>query len=144
MSFLRTNHPFLSAAIKHPSASFLLFNNLNPLTKTKKELASASFADVQPLVGEDPYEKVEEDLIKEFNSDIFIPQLVFLGLDENKEGITWKDLYKGQPVFALDVTPKGSVKEKAEKLIESMSAKGYAFAQDRFNLSLAAPEGMTC
>ena len=85
VSFLRTDHAFLTAALKHSSTSFLLFNNLAPLAKDPTKLHYASFQDVQPLIGEDPYTKSEADLIAEYNSTITIPQLLFLGLDERQK-----------------------------------------------------------
>ncbi|KAA6413234.1 MAG: NADH pyrophosphatase [Lasallia pustulata] len=40
VSFLRTDQPFLSAALQHPSTTFLLFNDLSPLTLSPTRLAS--------------------------------------------------------------------------------------------------------
>lgn len=67
---------------------------------------------------------------------------MFLGLDERKEGFVYKEHYKGQPWFAVDVTPKESVKEKAEKLISSLQAKGLDFSKGRMHMSLPAEEGI--
>lgn len=146
VSFLRPDTPFLSAAFKHPSTRFLLFNNLWPLLKTAQSLTYVSLSDIKSITGEDPYSKPEADLINEFDSTKYTPQLVFLGLDERKEalekGLTWKEYYKGQPYFALDVTPKGSIKDAAEALIKAKTEgddKSY-FAQGRMHLSLPAQE----
>lgn len=54
----------------------------------------------------------------------------------------YKEYYKGQPWFAVDVTPQKSVKEEAEKLIEGLKKKGLDFSKGRMNLSLPAQEGM--
>jgi len=140
VSFLRTDHAFLSAALKHPTTSFFLFDKLNPLTKGPTELASVNFKEVQPLIGEDPYGKDEATIIKEFNSSSYIPQLIFLGLDEKKQGIVYKDVYKGAPYFALDVTPKKHIAEEAEKLISRVKEQGYTFTEARMHLSLVAPQ----
>ncbi|KAF2276529.1 uncharacterized protein EI97DRAFT_398384 [Westerdykella ornata] len=142
VSFLRPDHAFLSAALKHPSATFLLFRNLEPLIKNPdgSALAYATYSEVQPIIGEDPFATSEEDLIKEFNSQKYIPQIIFLGLDERKEGIVYKEHYKGQPYFALDVTPKASVTEAAEKLIKDLEGRGLSFSKGRMNLSLQAQE----
>lgn len=80
-------------------------------------------------------------MIKEYNSSVYIPQIVFLGLDEKKEGFVYREHYKGQPWFALDITPKGGVSEAAEKLIEGLKAKGLEFSKGRMHLSLPAQEG---
>ena len=140
VSFLRTDHAFLSAALIHPSTSFLLFNNLAPLGKDHTKLQYASYTDVQPLIGQNPYAKSEEDFISEYNSTITIPQLLFLGLDESKTSDFEYTIYKGSPYFALDVTPKGSVKEACEKLIETMHSREHKFVEGRMHTSLPAPE----
>lgn len=140
MSFLRTNHSFLSAALKHPSTAFLLLNNLGPLAKDPTRLEYASYKDVQPLIGDDPYLKTEEELVSEYNSSVTTPQLLFLGLDEkNTRGLEWA-IYKGSPFFALDVTPKGSYETKASSLIRDFESRGLIFIEGRLHMSLPAPE----
>ncbi len=140
MSFLRTEHEFLSSALKHPSTSFLLFNNLSPLAKSPSQLEYASYKDVRPLIGEDPYSIPEEKLISDYNSTITIPQLLFLGLDESKKSEFEYKIYKGSAYFALDVTPKGTISTEAEKLVESMKSRGLQFAEGRMHMSLPAPQ----
>ena len=124
VSFLRTDHSFLSAALKHSTTSFLVFNNLNPLAKDPSNLEYLSYADVRPLIGEDPYSKSEEQLVSEYNSTVTVPQLLFLGLDErNKQGLTF-NIYTGSPFFAVDVTPKGTIQSQAESLLQSLQSRG--------------------
>lgn len=126
--------------MKHPSTSFLLFNNLSPLAKNPEQLEYATYRDVQPLIGENPYSKDEEKFISEYNSTITIPQLLFLGLDENKNsGFEYKT-YQGSPYFALDVTPKGNISTEAEKLVASMKSRGLQFVEGRMHMSLPAPQ----
>ena len=138
VSFLRSDHAFLSAAFKHPSTSFLLFNNLSPLAKDPTKLEYASFKDIQPLVGDDPYSKSEEQLVSEYNSSVTVPQLIFLGLDEHKKSAFEWTIYHGSPYFALDVTPKGTTSSAAEKLIEVIKARGLQFVEGRMHMSLSA------
>ncbi|KAF2685126.1 hypothetical protein K458DRAFT_300540 [Lentithecium fluviatile CBS 122367] len=142
VSFLRPDHTFLIQALRHPSTTVLLFNNLEPLVQNPHTLATATYDDVKPLIGDHPFCDNEEELIRQYNSEEYVPQIVFLGLDERKgkEGFVYKDHYKGQPWFAVDVTPQRSVKEEAEKLIERMKGKGLDFSKGRMNLSLGAPE----
>lgn len=140
VSFLRPDHAFLSSALKHPSTTFLLFNQLEPLVKSPTELARRTFDDVKSVIGENPFERTEEDTIAQYNSSLYLPQIIFLGLDEKKEGFVYKEHYKGQPWFAVDVTPKESVTDAAEKLIEKLKGEGLDFSKGRMNLSLPAEE----
>lgn len=140
MSFLRTNPAFLSAAVKHPSTRFLLLNHLAPLAQNPASLHYVAFADVQALIGDDPYAKTEEELLRDYDSSVTIPQLLFLGLDENAQDRLEWTVYSGSPYFALDVTPKGSVHAKAISLIHDLEARGFQFVQGRLHMSLAPPE----
>lgn len=141
VSFLRANHDFVSKALAHPSTSFLLFNDLAPLAKDPSKLAYATHKDVEPLIGENPFKKTEEEIIKEFNSDITLPLVLFLGLDERKKEGFEHGIYKGVPYFAVDVTPKGSVEKEAIGVIEAMKAKGLTFVEGRMHTTLNAEEG---
>ncbi|KAJ4411601.1 NADH pyrophosphatase [Didymella pomorum] len=140
VSFLRPDHTFLSSALRHPSATFILFKNIEPLVSSPSSLARVSYADVEPIIGKDIFNTTEEDVVAQYNSSLYIPQIVFLGLDERKEGFVYKEHYKGQPWFAVDVTPKESVKEEAEKLIGKLQERGLEFSKGRMHLSLVAEE----
>ncbi|CAO2647374.1 Nn.00g082960.m01.CDS01 [Neocucurbitaria sp. VM-36] len=140
VSFLRPDHAFLSAALHHPSTTFLLFNKLEPLLKSSSELAQKKFDDVKPVIGNNPFEQTEEETIAQYNSSLYLPQIIFLGLDERKEGFIYKEHYKGQPWFAVDVTPKETVQAEAEKLIERLKGEGLDFSKGRVHLSLPAQE----
>ncbi|MCJ1459818.1 NADH pyrophosphatase [Mycoblastus sanguinarius] len=140
VSFLRTDQAFLSAALKHPSTSFLLFNNLSPLAKDPTNLEYASYNDVQLLIGENPYAKTEEQIISGYNSTITVPQLLFLGLDENQKSEFEWTIYHGSPYFALDVTPKGTISSAAETLVETMKSRGLQFVEGRMHMSLPASQ----
>jgi NAD+ diphosphatase len=72
---------------------------------------------------------------------LYVPQIIFLGLDERKDGFKYKEHYKGQPWFAVDITPKESVKEKAEELVARLENTGLEFSKGRMNLNLQAEEG---
>lgn len=144
LSFLRTDHRFLSAALKHPTTRFVLLNQLAPLTKSPSELYCAHYDEIKSYIPEDFFDESEEDMIKGYDSRITIPHLIFLGLDESRkgDGLNWK-VYSGAPYFALDVTPKGSEDQqaKAKDLIGNMDAKGTAFYQTRVVMTLSVDEG---
>ena len=143
VSFLRSDHSFISAALTHPSTAFLLFNDLAPLAKDPSRLAYVSHADIKSLIGANPFEKSEEEMIKEYNSSVTLPLVLFLGLDERKkeEGVFKHGIYTGVPYFAVDITPKGTVVKEANGVIEAMKAKGLQFLEGRTPMSMNAPEG---
>lgn len=79
-------------------------------------------------------------MVSEYNSSVTIPQILFLGLDERKNsGFEWT-IYHGSPYFALDVTPKGTIRSAAETLIESMKSRGLQFVEGRMHMSLPAEQ----
>lgn len=125
----------------HPTSSFLLFNSLKPLVHDPTKLATTSFKDIQPLVGDNPFAKSEEEITAQYDSTVSLPQMVFLGLDEaNKDGLVWKDTYKGAPMWAVDVTPQGTREEQAKKVVSEMEGRGLKFHEGRMILSLPAPQ----
>jgi len=141
VSFLRSDHSFISSAFTHPSTSFLLFKDLSPMAKDPSHLAYASHNEIKSLTGDNPFGKTEEEIIKEFNSSVTLPLVLFLGLDEKKRDGFEYGRYKGSPYFAIDITPKGSIKGKAEGIIEAMKAKGMIFLEGRTAMAMNAPEG---
>lgn len=148
VGFLREDSQFLSSAFKHPSTSFLLCNELQPLIKkgykVGAKLEFVSKDNVVPIVGEDPYAKPEKEVLEQYDSGVYVPQMIFLGIDEaRKEGMEYqsKNLYKGAPYFAVDITPRRGVKEACEKLIQELGEKGYTFCPGRV-MDVDAQHGM--
>ncbi|KAI8964079.1 NUDIX hydrolase domain-like protein [Daldinia sp. FL1419] len=139
ISFLRTDYGFLRAAFAHPSASFLLLDNLSPLAKDYANLSYVTRDVVVPLTGEEPFRESEEKQLKEFNSADTQPVILFLGIDEKKPDFQYRD-YKGQPYFAVDVTPKGTIEAKAKSIVDIVKANGVSFIDGRRLLSLNAPD----
>lgn len=145
LSFLRSDHPFLSTALKHPSTQFVLLNNLAPLIRSPAELYYAKYDELRKLVPQDIFDQSEEDMIKNYDSRKTHPNLIFLGLDESrKEGSMSWNIYSGTPFFAVDVTPKGSeVQQTAAKdVIQAMEEKGLSFFQTRVVTTFTPDEGM--
>lgn len=141
VSFLRTNHEFITKALTHPSTNFLLLNDLAPLATDVTKLAYAKHEDVRVLIGQNPFEKSEEQLVKDYNSAVTMPLVLFLGLDERRRDGFEHGIYKGQPFFAVDVTPKGTVEKEANAVIEEMKKTGLTFVEGRIHMTLNAPEG---
>jgi NAD+ diphosphatase len=142
VSFLRSNHDFISKAFTHPTASFMLFNDLAPLGRDPTTLAYAKHEDIKSLVGENPFEKTEAEIIKEYNSSVTLPLVLFLGLDERKQDGFEHGIYKGTPFFAVDITPRGSLEPEATKVIDAVKEKGLTFIEGRVHTNLGAPEGL--
>lgn len=152
VGFLRADHPFLRSAFSHPTARFLLLNELSPLVdETQKRLGYVSYADVEGFTGPDPFEKTEEELIKNFNSDEERPLILLLGIDEGNKlkapsasnVFSYKE-FKGRPYFAIDVSPRGKLAPAASKIIDEVKAKGYSFSVNQRQMSLVYGEGELC
>lgn len=140
LSFLRGDYAFLRAAFAHPTARFLLMDNLAPLVFADPAyLAYARHADVAPLTGADPFGRTEEEMVSEFDSEEERPVIVFLGIDEKgalrlgggwgddaADPFTYKE-FKGAPYFAVDVTPRGKLADAAIALIAAMKTRGLSF-----------------
>ncbi|RAL09163.1 NAD(+) diphosphatase [Aspergillus homomorphus CBS 101889] len=149
LSFLRSDHPFLSAALKHPSTRFVILKDLAPLTKAPAEPYYARYDEIRKLVPDTIYDKSEEEILKEYDSRKTSAAPIFLGLDESRERdgaavatpLTWK-IYAGTPYFALDVTPRGSEEQQAQSkaVIEEFEARGLSFLQARVVMSFPANE----
>lgn len=156
VAFLRGDHNFLSQALHHPSTKYLPCNELQPLVETGKpagqgRIAWVKYDDIKNIVGDDPFVTTEKDQIESFNSDKYIPQMIFLGIDETagKSGdalsyTTRKNTYTGVPHFAVDVTPRKSVKEACENLMKDQESKGRKFAGGRVMDVVASDGKMVC
>ena len=119
----------------------MVFKNLSPLVKTPSEISYASYSDLKPLIPTNPYEKSEEDLIREFDSRKKTPQLIFLGIDEKvKNGLSYKN-YTGAPHFAIDITPVESYEEAANSVIAEMQKKGLTFVEGMRAMGFPADVG---
>ncbi|BCS27609.1 NAD(+) diphosphatase [Aspergillus puulaauensis] len=143
LSFLRSDHPFLSAALKHPSTRFVILKDLAPLTRSPAALYYAKYDEVRKLVPETIYDKSEESMIKDHDSRKTEPHLVFLGVDEaaKQDPFTWK-IYSGTPYFALDVSEKGSEErqENSKSVRSAFEAQGLSFLQARIAMTFSADE----
>lgn len=149
VGFLRADHAFLRSAFSHASARFLLLNELAPLVdETEKRLGYVSYADVTPLTGPDPFEKTEEDMIQNFNSEEEKPLILLLGIDESNKlqapqadnPLVYKE-FKGRPYFAIDVSPRATFTDGANKVIDAVKTKGYSFFQNQRHMGLPYGEG---
>ncbi|KAF3935354.1 hypothetical protein ABW19_dt0209479 [Dactylella cylindrospora] len=141
LAFLRSNHTFLATALTHPSTRFILLNNLDPFSASPTHLAFVSYSDISPLIS-NPYTHDEKTTVANFDSSVDVPVTIFLGVDERaeeKDCVEWEEgKYKGQAYFSVDVTAKGSVKEKAEEVhkIVKDSYPEWEFKKTRLDLRL--------
>lgn len=149
VSFLRSDNAFLRSAFAHPSAAFVLMDDLGPLVQGQdnKRLAFASTADVTPLTGADPFAKSDDEMVRDFNSEEARPLVLFLGIDERgrtsgrASSFEYKE-YKGSPFFAVDVTPREPFVEKANSVIEAVKSKGWSFYTAPRHMTFSPAEGM--
>lgn len=91
------------------------------------------YPDVKPVIG-DPYALASDELMKQYDSRNYTPQLVFLGLDERgtqHDLLEYRDRYKGSPYFALDVTLQDDKDEALETLTASAVKDGNHFVTGR-------------
>lgn len=112
------------------------------MAESPTKLTFVSLQDVQPFIEDDPYRRSDEEVILGYNSTAWVPQLIFLGLDERQqdhEVLRWTT-YSGVPYFALDVTPKGSIEAKATNVRQEFKAQGKYFLEGRMHISLPAHE----
>lgn len=146
LGFLRSDHVFLSRALKHPSTSFMLCKDLQPLVQSadNKKLQFVKYEDVKAVIGEDPYTRNEKEMQEQYNSKETVPQMIFLGIDEkDKGGLDYqgKNRYIGAPYFAVDVTPRGSVKSACEELVAKVEKGDVQFGKGRL-MELEASDGV--
>ncbi|KHO00671.1 NADH pyrophosphatase [Metarhizium album ARSEF 1941] len=138
-SFLRSDAAFLSKAATSDSARFVVLKDLNPFVVDKRKLALSTYDDVQRLV-EELFEQTDAQRTKDYDSTAEPPVLVvFLGMVDGGDAIFQTSEHgevKGQPFFALDVTPKGRRKGLAETWVKTQEDKGLRIATDTRSLSL--------
>jgi NAD+ diphosphatase len=96
---------------------------------------------VKPLTGNDPFARTEPEMIKDFDSSIKRPLIVFLGIMEDQSiPFEYKGI-KGRPWFALDVTPKEPYAAAAQAFIQEQLGKGNSFPESARNHTLDAVPG---
>ena len=136
LSFLRGDYAFLKQAFDHGTTQFMIFRNLSPLVKTPSEIAYTRYTDIKSLIPNNPYDKTEEELIKEFNSSIF------LGIDESRgNGLQYKN-FLGAPQFAVDITPKGRCEEETKSVIAELENRGLTFLEGMRAMNFPAETGI--
>jgi NAD+ diphosphatase len=144
-SFLRPDTGFLRSATLSPSSRWLALNNLNPLITSESQLAYLTFDEVRPLIGADPFSLSEEESIKQFNSTKANPLIVFLGILEGPQSdiidSTSHGPVKGEPYFAVDATPSGTLAEAATAFLKEQENRGRKIQSNPRNLSLNAEAG---
>ena len=150
ISFLRPDSKFLRQAAISPGTKYLALKNLDPLvTQDKKQLAYFNYEDVKSLVGTEVFALSEDDYIKQYDSTVTTPTIIFLGLLDKEAGgsdepfeSTKHGEVKGDPYFAVDVTPKGSYAQAAEEFAKKWEDAGYQFQNDSRSFKLPAELGM--
>ena len=147
-SFLRPDTAFLRRAAQSPHSKFIALSNLNPLVAEKTHLVYLSFEDVKPLIGHEPFLLSEDESIKQFDSSKPHPLVVFLGMLEGK-GTSSEEIQtsehgsvKGDPFFAVDITPKGPSSEAAGALLKTQEGQGRSIQTNPRSMLLHGEAGM--
>jgi NAD+ diphosphatase len=141
LSFLREDHAFLKGAFSHPETNFLLMNELAPLIEVPTDLQFVKLAEVVSVTGADPFGLPEEDMIKNYDSTDTRPLLIFLGILEDPASAFQYKSFKGQPIFAIDITPKEPYAAAAKALVENQTQSGRKFNQTMRQVTLSAGPG---
>jgi NAD+ diphosphatase len=120
---LRNDYKFLRLAANHPSAKYIVLQNLNAMVEDDKEqgdnkevrLKRVDFEKVKaffPSAYKESAEfKDEHQLMYDWDSKYFEHLVVFLGMDEstkNTNVLQYRN-YSGVPYFAIDLTKESSV-----------------------------------
>jgi NAD+ diphosphatase len=112
------------------------------LASSPSALSYATHDDILSVIGKNPFEETEDIMIKEYRSDVTLPTVLFLGIDEKKKSGFTHGIYEGTPYFAVDITPKGTVEKEATGVIKEMKNRGLKFLEGRAIMTLGAPEGL--
>lgn len=144
-SFLRSDTPFLSKAATSPQVQYLALDNLNAYLSKSGDLAYFSFDDLKPLLGPEPFNLTEDELVAQFDSSLYRPLVIFLGMLEGGGGgsleTSQHGTIHGQPFFAVDVTPRPSNSEVASTFKKSHEEKGGTIQSNPRSMSLQAEAG---
>jgi NAD+ diphosphatase len=144
-SFLRSDAQFLNKAATSPAARFVALKDLNPLVVDKRKLALLTFEDVKPLIGE-PFNQADTERISHYDSTTGSSVLiVFLGTIDGNDATFESSEHgevKGQPFFAVDITPRGKGKDASDAWLKAQEEKGLWIATDTRSLSLHSEAGM--
>ncbi|KND92336.1 putative NADH pyrophosphatase [Tolypocladium ophioglossoides CBS 100239] len=141
-SFLRSDSAFLRRAVNSPSTRFIALDDLSPLVSDAKRLVHLTLEDIKPLIGSEPFGLSDADAIKEFDSAVTTPLLVFLGTVEGEQAAeietTDNGVVKAQPFFAIDVTPRGSYADAATAFLKQQEDKGLTVQTNTRLMTLGA------
>jgi NAD+ diphosphatase len=152
LSFLRDNYEFLNLALKHPSTRFMAIKKLDALMRPVKrdgvdhEFVFVGYEDVKDVVG-DPFYAPEDQVVASWSSKrdaigVKSVLVVFLGIDESKAGISFRDRYHGQAYFAVNLSPElattDALKGSLDKILAGLPADS-CFKHVRFGPTLDEP-----
>ncbi|KAL2111401.1 hypothetical protein VUR80DRAFT_10124 [Thermomyces stellatus] len=127
LSFLREDHAVLSRAFSSPDAQFIALNDFAPLVQDSKTIRPIRLEDFVSVSGPEPFKLSEKELVAAYDSKATTPLIVFLGIREDEVSEFTVREFRGCPWFAVDLTPKGSYADKAQKVIDKLTSNGSFF-----------------
>jgi NAD+ diphosphatase len=145
-SFLRADGVFLRRAAVAPLTRYVALSGLNPLTNAAgTHLTRFTLKDVSPLTGEQPFAVSEDEAVKKWDSTKKQPLIVFLGVVEEKDSESIESsehgVVHGNPIFAVDVTPREPFEKAAEEFLENHVKNGGQLQKNPRAMTLEAHDG---
>lgn len=141
LSFLREDYAFLSRAFSSPDAQFIVLNDFAPLVQDPATIRPVRLEDFVSVSGPDPFKLSEKELAEAYDSKATTPLIVFLGIREDEVSEFRIREFRGCPWFAVDLTPKGSYADAAQKVIEQLTSNGSTFLRSVRQSTLSSELG---
>ena len=141
LSFLREDTDFLSRAFSSPDAQFVALDDFAPLVHDPATIRPIRLEDFVSVSGPDPFKLSEKDVIAAYDSKATSPLIIFLGIREDEVSEFHVRDFRGCPWFAVDLTPKGSYADAAQKVIEKLTSTGSTFHRSARQNTLSSELG---
>lgn len=141
LSFLREDNEFLSRAFSSPDAQFVALHDFSPLVHDPATIRPIRLEDFVSVSGPEPFKLSEKELVAAYDSKATTPLIVFLGIREDEVSEFKVRNFRGCPWFAVDLTPKGSYADAAQKVIENLTSSGSTFLKSARQNTLSSELG---
>ena len=141
LSFLREDNEFLARAFSSPDAQFVALNDFAPLVHDPATIRPIRLEDFVSVSGPEPFKLSGKELVAAYDSRVTNPLIVFLGIREDEVSEFKVRDFRGCPWFAVDLTPRGSYADAAQKVIEKLTSDGSTFLKSARQNTLSSELG---